>query len=89
MMKRKVILKNRLGLHIRPCSMIVKAAGKYKADLKIKNQQNMTVDGKSMLELMQLAAMYGDEVELIADGQDEKELLNEITKLFEDKFGED
>jgi phosphotransferase system HPr (HPr) family protein len=69
--------------------MIVKAAGKYKADLKIKNQQNMTVDGKSMLELMQLAAMYGDEVELIADGQDEKELLNEITKLFEDKFGED
>ncbi len=88
MIKKKIVLKNRLGLHIRPCSMIVKTAGKYQSDFKISNGK-MTVNAKSMLDLMQLGLMHGDEAELIADGKDEKELMDEIIKLFESKFGED
>ena len=88
MIKKKIILKNRLGLHIRPCSMIVKIAGKYKSNFEMK-VHDVKMNGKSMLNLMQLGAMYGDEVELIADGTDEKELITEMVKLFENKFGED
>ncbi len=88
MIRKKIKLTNRLGLHIRPCSLIVKTATKYKADLKISNGE-ITADGKSMLDLMQLSLMYGDTAELIADGEDEKELLEEIIKLFENNFGED
>ncbi|MDI6641718.1 MAG: HPr family phosphocarrier protein, partial [Elusimicrobiota bacterium] len=74
--------------HARPAALFVQLASKYKSKVRVaKNDQK--VDGKSIMGLMTLAAEYGSNVQVIIDGEDEQELMNEIAKLFENKFNED
>jgi phosphocarrier protein len=88
MMKKKITVNNQLGLHARPCAMLVKTATKYRSDLLIK-KDNIEVNGKSIMGVMMLAAEYMSELEVIANGVDEEYMLAEISELFESKFGED
>ncbi len=88
MTKKKIIVKNRLGLHARPCALLVKTASRYRSDLIIK-KDNIEVNGKSIMGVMMLAAEFGSELQLVANGVDEDYLINEIEELFESKFGED
>lgn len=85
MVSKKVIVKNESGLHARPASVLVKTASKYKSDFFIK-MYGYKVNGKSILGVMTLAAESGAEMELILDGPDEKEALEKISELFENKF---
>jgi len=87
MIKKKVTVTNKLGLHLRPCTQIVRTAQKYTSSLNIQFNQ-LNVNAKSMLDLMQLAAEKGSELELIADGVDARQLIKDIAKLFQDNFGE-
>ena len=87
MKERKIQILNRLGLHARPAAMLVSKATKFKSRiLAIKDE--MEVDCKSILGVMMLAAQVGSWVILRVDGPDEEEALVEISKLFEEKFGE-
>ncbi|MDY6915954.1 MAG: HPr family phosphocarrier protein [Candidatus Cloacimonadota bacterium] len=88
MIKTKVKIKNKLGMHARPATMLVKAASKYRSDLKIV-KDDMEINGKSIMGVMTLAAEQGSELELVADGVDEEYLIKEITELFEKKFDEE
>lgn len=85
MVTKKVVVKNKSGLHARPSSVLVKAASKYDAEFYIR-MYGYKVNGKSILGVMTLAAEYGAEMELIFDGQDEEKALEEISTLFEMKF---
>jgi len=87
MIKKKVTVTNKLGLHLRPCTQIVRASQKYTSTLNIQFNQ-LDVNAKSMLDLMQLAAEKGSELELVANGADERQLIKDIAKLFQDNFGE-
>ena len=88
MVKKRITVENKLGLHARPCAMLVKTASKYRSDLMIK-KDNIEVNGKSIMGVMMLAAEYKSELELIANGVDEEFMIEEITQLFESKFSED
>lgn len=88
MIKKKITIQNKLGLHARPCALLVKTASKYRSDLLIK-KDNIEVNGKSIMGVMMLAAEYKSELELIANGVDEEFMIDEITQLFESKFAED
>jgi len=79
---------NKLGMHARPATMIVKAATKYRSKFLIK-KDGAKINGKSIMGVMTLAAEYGSELELIADGVDEEYLMNDIVELFASKFGEE
>jgi phosphocarrier protein HPr len=85
MVKKTVTVKNEAGLHARPSSTLVKTASKYDSDFYI-SMYGYKVNGKSILGVMTLAAECGAEMELILEGRDEKEALDEISKLFENKF---
>lgn len=85
MISRKVTVKNSSGLHARPSSVLVKAASKYESDFNIR-MYGYKVNGKSILGVMTLAAEHGAEMELIFDGPDEEEAMDEICGLFEKKF---
>lgn len=85
MINQKVTVKNKSGLHARPSSVLVKTASQFKSDFHIK-MYGYKVNGKSILGVMTLAAESGAEMELIFDGPDEKEAMNVITQLFENKF---
>ncbi len=88
MISKKITVDNKLGLHARPCAMLVKTASKYRADLMIK-KDNIEVNGKSIMGVMMLAAEYKSELELIANGVDEEYMLDEIIELFKTKFQEE
>ncbi|MCB5234410.1 MAG: HPr family phosphocarrier protein [Candidatus Cloacimonetes bacterium] len=87
MIRKTVTVKNKLGLHARPSALLVRAATKYRSEFHIE-KDGTTVNGKSIMGVMMLAAEHGSSLELIADGVDEEYLINEISELIENEFGE-
>ena len=74
MIKKKIIVQNKLGLHARPSALLVKLANQFRSEFHIR-KDDMTINGKSILGVMMLAAEYLSEIELIVDGVDEEYLL--------------
>ncbi|MBN1949033.1 MAG: HPr family phosphocarrier protein [Candidatus Cloacimonetes bacterium] len=88
MIRKTIVIENKLGMHARPATMIVKAATKYRSEFRIR-KGDAEINGKSIMGVMTLAAEYNSELELIADGVDEEYLIEEIAGLFASKFGEE
>jgi len=87
----KVTISNRLGLHARPAMVFVEAACKFKSEISVRRcDQNERVDGKSIMQLMMLAATQGTEIEIVAvDGPDAESAVRELVSLVESKFQEE
>lgn len=86
--KKTLLIQNDLGLHGRAAAKIVELSRNYKSKLFFKKQGNGEVDGSNILSILTLSGSKGTEVEIRAAGEDSKELLDELSKLFDDKFGE-
>jgi phosphocarrier protein len=85
--REKVVIKDRLGLHLRAAAELVKAASKFKCRIKVeKNSQ--TADAKSLMNLIALAAPYGTELTLAFEGVDAWTASREIGDLFKRGFRE-
>jgi phosphocarrier protein HPr len=87
MIEKIVTIVNKAGMHTRPASMLVKIASKYKAEFFIE-KDGFRINGKSIIGVMTLAAEQGSKVKLEFDGEDEEKASAEVTKYFEDGFGE-
>jgi len=88
MIVRKLIIKNKFGLHARPANLFVQTTSQFDADVTvIKN--GLAVNGKSIMGVMMLAAEQGSEISVKADGVDEEELMEAISTLIENKFNEE
>ncbi|GAB4312950.1 MAG: HPr family phosphocarrier protein [Candidatus Sumerlaeia bacterium] len=84
-----VVIVNDLGLHARPAAEFVKIANKYKdCQVMVKNE-DMQVNGKSIMGLLMLAAGKGTNLELTISGPDCHELARELTDLINGGFGEE
>jgi len=87
MIKTKIKIKNRLGLHARASAKFVSTAAKFQSHLDvIKGDQ--TVNGKSIMGVMMLAANKGTEITLEIEGPDEGAMNEALTHLINDYFGE-
>jgi phosphocarrier protein HPr len=84
---RKLLIDNELGLHARAAAKIVSLAGRYKSFLYIKKGGH-EVDGTSILSVLSLACPKGTEVLARAVGEDSEALIEDLSRLFEQKFGE-
>lgn len=87
MKNKKVILENETGLHARPAAELVKIASKYKSEINL-NVNGKNYNAKSMLGVMSAGIKTKTEIEIICDGEDEEQALEEIVRGFENKFGE-
>jgi phosphocarrier protein len=87
MQERAVTIVNKLGLHARAASKLVKVAGQFASTVRIATEQK-TVDGKSIMSVMLLAATQGTPVVLRTEGDDEIAAMDAIVALIEDRFGE-
>ena len=87
MIERDVEIKNKLGLHARAAAKLVHTAARFKADIKIRKGDE-EVDGKSILGILLLAAGRGSSITLKADGEDERDALDAVEKLIDEKFDE-
>jgi phosphocarrier protein HPr len=88
-MERVKTLKiiNDLGLHARCAAKIVALAGQFRSKFYFKKNEH-EVDGSSILSLLTLACPKGTEVQMRAVGEDAEALVDAMTDLFAQKFGE-
>ena len=83
-----VTIENRLGLHARPAMTFVDTASGFSADIAVR-KGDQCVDGKSIMEMMMLAATQGTELVIEAQGDDADEAIAALQKLVERKFDEE
>ena len=85
----RVKLVNRNGLHARPASMFVQIANRFVATVEVRSGGQSSVNGKSMMSMMMLAAENGSELEITAEGPDAEQQLAALRELVENGFGEE
>lgn len=80
-------IRNRLGLHARAAALLVQTASRFRSEVTV-SKDGRTVNGKSIMGLMTLAAAQGSELEVTACGEDAAEALAAIRELIDDRFHE-
>ncbi|MGM0370339.1 MAG: HPr family phosphocarrier protein [Bacillota bacterium] len=86
-MEKKVMIKNKTGLHARPASMLVEEASNYDADINLV-YDGQEVNAKSIMGIMGLGIGHDAELVIEAIGPDEEEAVQAIVDLIESGFGE-
>ena len=87
MVELEIEIVNKLGLHARASAKLTQLAAKYKSDVWM-TRNKRRVNAKSIMGVMMLAAGKGAKVTLETDGGDEKECMDALVALINDKFGE-
>lgn len=88
MIKINVKIINKLGLHARASAKFVATAARFQSHLDV-TKQSQTVNGKSIMGVMMLAASQGSELTLQFDGPDEEAMQKALVDLINNRFGED
>ncbi len=88
MTRRDVRITNRLGLHARAAARFVHTANRFRSRISAA-RDGRTMDGKSILGILLLAASQGSTLTLEADGEDEDLALEALARLVESGFGEE
>lgn len=86
--RRTLPIKNRLGLHARAAAQFVQTANQYSAEITV-TKEGQTINGKSIIGLMMLAAACGSSIDVVAEGPDAEAAMAAIEALIERKFDED
>ena len=85
---RDLVVSNKLGIHARPAAMFVKVANRFQSEIYVE-KDGETVNGKSIMGLMMLAAGPGSKIRVRASGNDAPQAVTEIEALLKRKFDED
>jgi phosphocarrier protein HPr len=87
MIRTTVTISNRLGLHARASAKLTKLAGTFASEVFM-SRNGRRVNAKSIMGVMMLAAGLGSEVEIETEGADERQAMDSLLALVNDKFGE-
>ncbi|MEN8107200.1 MAG: HPr family phosphocarrier protein [Pseudomonadota bacterium] len=87
MLKKEITIVNKLGMHARAAAKFVTLASSFSSDIDI-SRDGQTVNGKSIMGVMMLAASQGTNIIISADGVDENEASASLEELVQDRFGE-
>lgn len=86
--RRIVDIVNERGLHARASAKFVKLAGSFDAEIQVA-REGQSVDARSIMGLMMLAAGIGSSVEISADGPEAEAALEALCALVANRFDED
>jgi phosphocarrier protein len=84
----EAVIQNRLGLHARPAAMFVREANRHKCEIHVE-KDGETINGKSIMGLMMLAAGMGSRIRIVASGPGAEEAVLALRQLVERKFDEE
>lgn len=87
MEEREVVIKNRAGIHARPAALIVQTANRFDSQISFEKDSDR-INGKSIMGIITLGAGYNTKLKVIAEGDDEKNAVEAIVALFENRFEE-
>lgn len=82
-----LLIQNRLGLHARPAALFVQAANRFQSEIEVRKGKE-TVNGKSIMGIMTLAAGRGSQITIRATGSDAQKAVMTLTQLIRNDFGE-
>lgn len=83
-----VTIINRLGLHARAATRLVNCASAFSSEIMVKKGPR-SVNGKSIMGVLTLAAGTGTELIIEANGSDETQAIDAIIRLISNRFGEE
>jgi len=88
---RDIIVSNSLGLHARPAMEFVDAANQFRSKVTVRKggEEPYEADGKSVMQMIILAATQGTPLQIHAEGDDAEAAVDRLAQLFENKFGEE
>lgn len=78
--EKKIVIKNKMGLHARPAAVFVQIANKFDCEISVK-RGNRQVNGKSIMGILMLAAGKGSKILIKAEGLDAENAINELEIL--------
>ena len=87
MIRKKIQIINKLGLHARAATKFVQQASKFSSTIEV-TRDGKTVNGKSIMGVMMLAAGQHVWIEIMLTGHDEDEALQAIESIIQNRFGE-
>lgn len=83
-----LVVLNKLGMHARASAKFVQLASLYSCEITLE-RNDQSVNGKSIMGIMMLAASKGTELKICADGKDEATAISSLADLVNDRFGEE
>ena len=87
-LKTTVRILNELGMHARPAMAFVDVANGFSSDIRVR-KGDQVVDGKSIMQMMMLAATKGTELQIEAAGEDAPQAIEALRSLVARKFEEE
>jgi phosphocarrier protein len=84
----QITIINKLGLHARAAAKFVGVAGRFPCKIRVGRDAESTVDGKSIMAVMMLAAGKGTEIYLHTEGEDDQAALDGLIALINNRFDE-
>lgn len=88
MIEQTTTICNKLGLHARAASKLANTANQFGSQVKV-SCNGKTIDAKSIMSLMLLAACKGTDITISANGKDENEAMDAVITLINNRFDED
>ena len=88
MISRELTIVNKLGLHARAAAKFVSLASSFSSEIHV-TKDGKTVNGKSIMGIMMLAASQNTQITVKVEGEDEKLAFEKIQCLISDRFGEE
>ena len=88
MIRQTITIQNKLGLHTRAAARLVDTAKRFSSQVTL-HFRDRSIDCKSIMGVITLGAQKDNVLDIILDGEDEKEAFTAIEKVVNDKFGED
>ncbi|MCB1858918.1 MAG: HPr family phosphocarrier protein [Gammaproteobacteria bacterium] len=79
---------NKLGMHARAAAKFVTLASQFSSDIKV-SREGQSVDGKSIMGVLMLAASQGTRLNLSIEGSDQDAAMEALQNLISNRFGED
>lgn len=86
MLEKTVVVSGKEGLHARPAAAFVKAASAYSCRITL-NHKGRSINAKSTIDMMMSAVSQGELLILRTDGEDEREAMDALSILIEEKAG--
>jgi phosphocarrier protein HPr len=85
--ERTFVIVNTLGLHARAAAQLVQTANRYRSEIHVE-KDGMSVNGKSIMGVLTLAAAKGAQINVKCNGDDAEPALQALATLIENGFGE-
>ena len=88
MVETELTLNNEQGLHARPADLFVRTANKFKSDITVRNLSTGSndVNAQSILRILSLGVYSGHTIQVMANGEDESQAIEEIASLINHNF---